>query len=60
MLLQNLDITAGDRRLLHEGPLTWRIQHSKKTVGECERNVCVCMYVCMYTYTKLNPENATT
>ena len=32
--MQNLDLTAGNRRLIHEGPLTWRIQYSKKTVGE--------------------------
>ena len=39
--LQNLDLTAGNRRLIHEGALTWKIQYSKKIVGECEE----CTYV---------------
>ena len=29
---QNLDLTAENRKLIHEGPLTWRIQH-RKAVG---------------------------
>ena len=44
ILLQNLDLTAANRKLIHEGPLTWRIQHIKKTVGVC---LCVCVCVCV-------------
>ena len=46
ILLQNLDLTAANRKLIHEGPLTWRIQHIKKTVGVCVC-VCVCMCACV-------------
>jgi len=28
-LFKNLDLTAEGRRLIHKGPLTWRIQHRK-------------------------------
>ena len=31
---QSFDLGAENRRLLHDGPLTWRIQH-RKVVGEC-------------------------
>jgi len=41
VLLQNLDLTANNRKLLHEGPLAWRIQHSKRAIGMCSY-VCVC------------------
>ena len=43
VLLQNLDLTANNRKLLHEGPLAWRIQQSKRPIG-----MYVCTYVFMY------------
>lgn len=30
--VQNIDLTSENRRLFHEGPLTWRIQH-RRVVG---------------------------
>ncbi|XP_065902948.1 rho guanine nucleotide exchange factor 12-like isoform X2 [Dysidea avara] len=32
LMYKNLDLTANNRKLLHEGPLAWRIQHSKRSI----------------------------
>ena len=41
--IQNLDLTTENRRLIHEGPLTWRIQH-RKVVGKKEKTIHLLLY----------------